>query len=155
MSPTAVRVAPSLLAADFACLGDQVRRVADAGADMLHLDVMDGRFVPNISFGFPVIASVRRITTLPLDAHLMIEEPSRYLAACRDAGVDSVTIHLETHPDPSAVMAQCRQLSLGCVLVINPGTPIERFLPHVGAADLVGPTLPRDPHESFRFQDVG
>jgi ribulose-phosphate 3-epimerase len=136
MSPDRIRVAPSLLAADFARLGDQVRRVADAGADMLHLDVMDGRFVPNISFGFPVIASVRRITTLPLDAHLMIEEPARYLAVCRDVGVDSVTVHLETHSDPTAVMEQCRQLGLGCGLVVSPATPIERFFPYVRAAAL-------------------
>ena len=90
-----VQVAPSLLSADFAALGDSVRSVEDAGADLLHLDVMDGSFVPNISFGPVVVAAVKRVARTPLDVHLMIEEPVRYVDAFADAGADWLTVHVE------------------------------------------------------------
>ena len=90
-----VRIAPSLLAADFSRLADEIRRVEDGGADMLHLDVMDGHFVPNLTIGPPVVESVRKITKLPLDCHLMIMEPEKHVEAFADAGADSITFHAE------------------------------------------------------------
>src|SRR5271168_2370249 len=89
------KLAPSILSADFARLGDEIRAVEKAGADLIHFDVMDGHFVPNISIGIPVLESVRKITRLPLDAHLMIDEPARYLEAFVKAGADSISVHVE------------------------------------------------------------
>ena len=89
------KIAPSILSADFARLGDEVRRVEEAGADLIHFDVMDGHFVPNLSIGVPVLKSLRKITRLPLDAHLMISEPARYLKAFVEAGADSISVHAE------------------------------------------------------------
>src|SRR4051794_5236344 len=93
-------IGPSLLASDFAHLEQEIRRLEAAGAEILHLDIMDGHFVPNISFGFPILEAVRRTTRLPLDVHLMISEPGRYLERFRKAGADLLTIHVETVADP-------------------------------------------------------
>ena len=116
-------LAPSLLAADFTRLGEEVRAVAGAGADRLHLDVMDGHFVPNLSFGMPVIAAIRRITELPLDVHLMMERPERHLEAFARAGADALTVHVETVPDAAAALRQIRDLGLRAGLALNPATP--------------------------------
>lgn len=137
MEPGKVCIAPSILAADFTRLGDEIRRVEDAGADLVHLDVMDGHFVPNISFGIPVVEAVRRVTSLPLDTHLMISHPRRYLAAFRDAGADSVTIHIEVCPDPTDIMDDCRTLGMECGLVANPETPIESLFPYARQASMI------------------
>src|SRR5216684_9364308 len=97
------KIAPSILAADFARLGDEIRSVEKAGADMIHFDVMDGHFVPNLSIGVPVMQSVRKITKMPLDAHLMIENPERYVEVFIKAGADSVSVHAEVCGDIPAI----------------------------------------------------
>jgi ribulose-phosphate 3-epimerase len=119
-----VKIAPSILAADFARLGEQVREAESAGADWIHVDVMDGRFVPNITVGPPVVAALRRVTSLPLDLHLMIEEPERYLAAFATAGADRITVHVETCPHLHSTLEQIRQLGMLPGVTLNPATPI-------------------------------
>ncbi len=131
-----VRIAPSILAADFSRLGDEIRTVADH-ADSLHIDVMDGHFVPNISLGIPVIRSIRHITDLEFDCHLMITNPLEYLEPLRAAGADLVTVHIEAHPDPTQVAARARELGMRFGLVINPPTPFEAIGPYVEIADVV------------------
>ncbi len=130
-------VAPSLLACDFAHLADEIRRVEDAGAAVLHLDIMDGCFVPNLSFGLPVVEAVRRSTRLPLDVHLMIVEPGRYLRQFREAGADMLTIHIETSPDPRALLDEIRSLGCGAGLTLNPPTPVETVEPFASQCDIV------------------
>src|SRR5579859_1588106 len=102
------KIAPSILAADFAALGDEIRRVEAAGADLIHFDVMDGHFVPNLSIGIPVLKAVRAITKLPLDAHLMIEQPERYLEAFAEAGANLISVHAEVCPDIPAIAKRMR-----------------------------------------------
>jgi ribulose-phosphate 3-epimerase len=132
-----IRVAPSLLAADFASLGEAARTVEAAGADLLHLDVMDGRFVPNISFGPVVVEAVRRSTALPLDVHLMIEEPIRYVDAFATAGADGLTIHVEACEDPAATLEAIRGRGLHPGISLRPGTPFVGVEPYLGMVDLV------------------
>ncbi|HEX5471954.1 MAG TPA: ribulose-phosphate 3-epimerase [Lacipirellulaceae bacterium] len=126
-------ILPSLLACDFAHLEREVRAVEAAGVTALHLDVMDGHFVPNISFGIPIVEAVRRITKLPLDVHLMISQPDVYVESFREAGADAMTIHVEAMKDPSAVLDRIRSLGALAGLALNPPTPlasIETSLPH-------------------------
>ena len=130
------RIAPSLLAADFARLGEEVLRIESA-VDMLHLDVMDGHFVPNISFGMPVIASLRQTTALYFDCHLMTTNPDAYLEELKDAGADLVTVHIEVIPNPTSVAAKARELGLDFGLVLSPPTPFEGVEPFVELADLL------------------
>ena len=130
-------IAPSLLAADFARLGEEVRSVEAAGAKVLHVDVMDGHFVPNISIGVPVVESLRKITRLPLDVHLMISDPAQYAAAFIAAGADSVLFHIEAVPDPAALLKKIRLLGAAPGLVLNPATPVEAVLPFVNDCDIV------------------
>jgi len=132
-----IRIAPSLLSADFARLSEQVRLVEQAGAEMLHLDVMDGHFVPNISFGVPVIRSLRKSTSLYLDAHLMITEPKRYAEAFVKAGSDLITFHVEVTDEPRAVIDHIRGLGAAVGVSINPGTPVSAIEKIVGDVDLV------------------
>ena len=136
MTTDFTRVAPSLLAADFARLGDEIKRMEDAGADLFHLDVMDGHFVPNISFGIPVVEAIRRSTRLKLDTHLMISEPDRYLRPFCDAGADSLTVHVEVCPHPERTIEAVHALDLECGLAVNPSTPVDALFPYLGDIDL-------------------
>jgi ribulose-phosphate 3-epimerase len=133
---TQVKIAPSILAADFARLGEQVRAAEAAGADWVHFDVMDGRFVPNISFGLVVLEAVRRVTTLTLDVHLMIVEPEKFLAAFAKAGADGLTIHSEATPNIHRAVQQIKELGLKAGVAINPGTPVSALEPLLPDLDL-------------------
>src|SRR3954452_24784580 len=115
-------ILPSLLACDFAHLEQEVSAVEAAGAPALHLDVMDGHFVPNISIGIPIVQAVRRITELPLDVHLMISKPVEYVEPFRNAGADSITIHAEAATDPRPVLDKIRSLGALAGLALNPPT---------------------------------
>jgi len=130
-------IAPSLLSADFARLEREIRKLEEGGAQVLHVDVMDGRLVPNISVGIPIVASLRRITTLILDVHLMIVEPWRYIEAFRDAGADSLSVHIEAVPDPSEILEKIRELGVAPGLVLNYGTPVEAIAPFAPLADIL------------------
>lgn len=125
-------VLPSVLSADFTRLGDEVATVQRAGARILHLDVMDGHFVPNITFGPPLVAALRKATDLWLDAHLMIEEPLRYLPEFAKAGAESVTVHVETGADAAVLRSEADRLGIRLGLAIRPDTPIEPILREQG-----------------------
>jgi ribulose-phosphate 3-epimerase len=115
-----VHIAPSILAADFTRLGEQVRRAQEAGADLIHIDVMDGRFVPNITMGPLVVEAVRRVTDLPLDVHLMIVEPERHVEAFAAAGADAITVHLETSPHLHRTLGQIKEAGCKAGVALNP-----------------------------------
>lgn len=131
-----VKVAPSILSADFSCLEREIRKV-EPEADMLHLDVMDGHFVPNITFGPLVVEAVRRITPIPLMVHLMITDPSKYAEVFARAGADLLLFHLEAVPDPSGLLSQIRSLGPKPGLVLNPETSEEAAFPWLGEVDLL------------------
>ena len=117
-----IRIAPSILSADFGRLADEVRAVEAAGADMIHVDVMDGRFVPNITIGPPVVAALRKVTKLPLDVHLMIVEPEKYVEAFADAGADTILVHVEASPHLHRTLQSIRKLGKRSGAVLNPST---------------------------------
>lgn len=132
-----VKIAPSILSADFARLGEQVREVEAAGADRIHVDVMDGHFVPNLSMGAVVVRSLRPWTRLPLEVHLMVEEPGRFLDGFVQAGADTLIVHLEVLADPRPMLEQIRRgLSKRCGLAINPDMPVERLQPYLRDIDV-------------------
>jgi ribulose-phosphate 3-epimerase len=131
------KIAPSILSADFARLGAEIEAVERAGADLIHFDVMDGHFVPNLSIGIPVLESVRKITRLPLDAHLMISEPERYVEAFVKAGANSVSVHCEVCPDIPAMASRIRGLGARASIGINPETDAERVLPFAEHLDMI------------------
>ncbi|HEX7090461.1 MAG TPA: ribulose-phosphate 3-epimerase [Longimicrobiales bacterium] len=132
-----VKIAPSLLSADFARLADAVAEAAAGGADWIHVDVMDGHFVPNLTIGPPVVAAVRRCTTLPLDVHLMVEQPERLLEAFAGAGADVLTVHQETCPHLHRTVERIRELGMRPGVSINPATPIETLDEIAPYVDLV------------------
>ncbi len=153
-----IKLAPSILSADFARLGEQIAEVARAGADYIHVDVMDGHFVPNITIGAPVVASIRPITSLPLDVHLMIEHPERYISEFAHAGADIITVHVEACPHLHKTIRLIKELGARAGVSLNPATPlgaVEEFLPHVdlvlimsvnpgfGGQSFIPETLPR------------
>jgi len=153
-----IKLAPSILSADFARLGEQVAEVARAGADYIHVDVMDGHFVPNITIGAPVVASIRPLTSLPLDVHLMIEHPERYISEFVHAGADIITVHVEASPHLHGAIELIKKLGARAGVSLNPPTPlsaVEEFIPHVdlvlimsvnpgfGGQSFIPETLPR------------
>jgi ribulose-phosphate 3-epimerase len=132
-----VKIAPSILSADFARLGEQVREAEEGGADWIHVDVMDGHFVPNITIGPLIAEAVRRSTSLPIDAHLMIEAPERYLRSFADAGVDVITVHVETCPHLHRTLQQIREMGLRAGVALNPATPVDAIAEAIPYLDMV------------------
>ena len=131
------KIAPSILAADFLRLGEEIAAAEAGGADRIHLDVMDGVFVPNISFGIPVVKAARRATTLPLEAHLMIVQPERYLADFANAGADTIIVHQEVSPHLDRTLHAIRELGKKAGVAINPATPLEALNEVIELLDLV------------------
>lgn len=119
------QLSPSILSADFAALGEQIRSVEAGGADMLHIDVMDGQFVPRISYGMPVIESIRRVTELPFDVHLMVDQPIRFVEDFKRCGADMLTVHYEACTHLHTTITQIKRLGMKAGVAINPATPVE------------------------------
>ena len=132
-----IHLAPSILSADFARLGSEIDAVTRGGADQIHVDVMDGHFVPNITIGVPVVKSLRRATTLPLDVHLMIEEPDRYIEAFIDAGANMVSVHVEVLPHLHRTITHIKKLGAMAGVVLNPSTPVTAIEEVAGDVDFV------------------
>ena len=131
------KIAPSILSADFSRLGEEVRAVERAGADLIHVDVMDGHFVPNITIGPIVVTGLKKLTSLPLDVHLMIERPDRYIEAFAQAGSDWITIHAEVCPHLKRMIKKIRQLNVKSGVVLKPATPLKTLYPVLDDIDLV------------------
>lgn len=130
-------VLPSLLQCDFGDLRQEVERLERAGTAGFHLDVMDGQFVPNFTYGMPIVAALRRLTRLPLDVHLMMVRPERYLREFYEAGADVLTVHVEACDDPAGVLEQIRSLGMGAGLAFNPATDLTAVEPYLSRCDLV------------------
>lgn len=137
MSRRPVRISPSLLSCDFGRLAEEVRAIEAAGADWVHVDVMDGRFVPNITIGPVVVEAIKRVATKPLDVHLMIVEPERYVEAFAKAGADVLTVHVEASPHLHRTLQQIRNAGAKPAVVLNPGTPLSAIEEVLGDVDMV------------------
>jgi ribulose-phosphate 3-epimerase len=122
-----IKIAPSILSADFANLGDNIKKLDESGADMIHIDVMDGMFVPNISFGVPIIKAIRPMTKLPFDVHLMIEEPSRYVEDFVKAGADIITVHFEADRHIDRTINYIKSFGVKAAVALNPATKVENL----------------------------
>ena len=129
-------IAPSILSADFSRLGELVREAETGGANRVHVDVMDGHFVPNLSMGAVVVKGLRRVTQLPLEVHLMVEDPGRFLDGFVSAGADTLIVHLEVHDDPRPILSHIRSLRKKVGLAFNPDMPVERVEPYLSDIDL-------------------
>lgn len=132
-----IQIAPSILSADFSKLGEEVKQVEEGGADLLHVDVMDGHFVPNITIGPLVVEAVRKRTGLPLDVHLMIEQPERYIHAFAEAGADILTVHVEATSHLHRLIFQVKEAGVKVGVALNPATPLEMVLPILADIDMV------------------
>lgn len=130
-------LAPSLLAADFSILGEQIRETEKLGAEYLHIDVMDGVFVPSISFGMPLIKSIREVSSQFFDVHLMIVDPIRYIKDFAECGADGITFHLEAAEDADAVIGRIHEFGLKAGLSIKPGTPVEAVYPYLNKVEMI------------------
>ena len=130
-------LSPSLLAADFTKLGQQLEQIEKGGAQYIHLDVMDGMFVPNISFGIPVIQSIRKCSNLVFDVHLMIMEPERYVEAFYKAGADIINFHVEATKSPGDVLAKIKSFGVKTGITIKPNTPVSEIVPYLEQVDMV------------------
>ncbi len=137
MTPPRVRIAPSILSADFAALGAAIAAVEQGGADLIHVDVMDGHFVPNITIGPPVVKSLKRVARVPLDVHLMITDPDRYAEAFVEAGADMLSVHVEVLPHLHRTITFIKSLGIQAGVVLNPSTPVALLEDIAGDVDFV------------------
>jgi ribulose-phosphate 3-epimerase len=149
------KVAPSLLSADFSKLGDEIRRIEKAGADWAHIDVMDGVFVPNITIGPTVIESVRGITKMPFDVHLMITDPGKYVESFSNAGADMLTVHVEAEGNMKAILKNIRDLGLKAGMTLNPQTPVHVLDNYLDMLDLVLIMTVQAGFGGQQFQEIG
>ena len=132
-----IQIAPSILSARFDRLGEQVREAVEAGADLFHIDVMDGHFVPNLTMGPAIVRSIRPLTDVPFDAHLMVTRPQDFVKAFAEAGVDDLTVHVESDHDVAATLQAIRDVGVSPGLVLNPATPFEAAVPYLKDVDLL------------------
>ena len=156
MNNRRVRIAPSILSADFGRLAAEIQAVETAGAEILHLDVMDGHFVPNLTIGPAVVKSIRKVTRATLDAHLMVTDPQGFVGPFHAAGADWISFHVEAVADPAAVAAEIQRLGARAGLVLNPDTPFEAAIPYLTAVDylLIMTVHPGFSGQSFRAEVV-
>ena len=131
------RIAPSILSADFTRLGEQLKEAEQAGADWVHVDVMDGHYVPNLTMGPMIVRACRKVTDLPLDVHLMVNQPEKMLAGFVDAGADRLTVHIETCPHVHRTLQSIREMGANPGITLNPGTPVEAIREVIGLADTI------------------
>jgi len=132
-----IKIAPSILSADFSRLGEHIKQLEACGSDMIHIDVMDGMFVPNISFGIPIIKSIRNLTKLPFDVHLMIEEPARYVEDFAKAGADIITVHYETDRHIDRTINYIKSFGVKAGVALNPATPVDLIKHLISNLDMV------------------
>ncbi len=131
------KIAPSILGADFSRLGEEIKSADNTGCDWLHLDIMDGHFVPNISFGSGIVKTINKLSDTFLDVHLMLSEPEKYFEAFRKAGADAITFHIEVHPNPSELLKQVKAMGLKAGLSLNPDAKAEQVIPYLEECDLL------------------